>query len=71
MVSRLSIGSLLDNSKFTFNGISIPGPLVSITVQVKVTSDSTGRMGLGRLLERITEMGGGTEMRRKLQSVTY
>lgn len=71
MASRLSIGSLLDNSKFTFNGISIPGPVVSITVQVKVTSDSTGRMGLGRLLERITEMGGGTEMRRKLQSVTY
>ena len=56
-VSRLPS---LNSSKFTFSGTSIPGPLVNNTVQVRVTSDPKGGMGLGMLLDTTTEVGAGT-----------
>ena len=39
VVSGLPAGSVLSSSKFTFNGISISGPLVTNTVQIRVTLD--------------------------------
>ena len=60
VVSGLPAGSVLNSSKFTFNGMSISGPLVTNTVQVRVTSDPKGGMGLGMLLDSTTEMGAGT-----------
>ena len=58
--SELPAGSVLNSSKLTFNGMSISCPLVSSTIHVKVTSDSIGRMGLGRLLDSVVEIGTGT-----------
>ena len=60
VVSGLPAGSVLNNSKFTFNGMSISDPLGTNTVQVRVTSDPKGGMGLGMLLDSTTEMGAGT-----------
>ena len=40
--------------------MSISGPLVTNTVQIRVTSDPKGGMGLGMLLDSTTEMGAGT-----------
>ena len=60
VVSGLPTGPVLNSSKFTFNGISISGPLVNTTVQIRVTSDPKGGMGLGMLLDNITEVGDGT-----------
>ena len=60
VVSGLPAGSALNSSKFTFNGISISGPLSTNTVQIRVTSDPKGGMGLGMLLDSSTEMGAGT-----------
>ena len=67
VVIGLSAGSVLNSSKFTFNGISISGPLSINTAQIRVTSDPKGGMGLGMLLDSITEMGGGTEMQTRSQ----
>ena len=60
VVSGLPTGSVLNNSKFTFNGISISGPLVDSTVQMRVMSDPKGGMGLAMLLDTVIEMGAGT-----------
>ena len=60
VVSGLSAGSVLNNSMFTFNRMSISGPLGTNTVQIRVTSDPEGGMGLGILLDSITVMGAGT-----------
>ena len=60
IVSGLPAGSVLNSSRFTLNGMSISGPLVTNTVQIRVTSDPKGGMGLGMLLDSTTEMGAGT-----------
>ena len=60
VVSGLPAGSVLNNSKVTFNGTSIPVPLVNSTVQMRVTSDPKGGIGLVGLLDNNTEVGAGT-----------
>ena len=60
VVSGLSTGSVLNSSKFTFNGISISDPLVDNTVHTRVTLDPKGGMGLAMLLNTITEIGAET-----------
>ena len=60
VISGLPDGSVLNSSKFTFNGTSISGPLVNSTVQMRVTSDPKGGMGLAMLLDNTTEVGAGT-----------
>lgn len=53
-------GSVLNSSKFTFSGMSIPDSILRDAVQVRVTSDPKGGMGLGTLLASIRETGAGT-----------
>ena len=60
VVSGLPAGSTFNSSKATFNGMSIPGPLVTITLQIRVRSDPKGGMGLGMLLDSTTTVGAGT-----------
>ena len=67
VVIGLSAGSVLNSLKFTFNGISISGPLSTNTVQIRVTSDPKGGMGLGMLLDSTTEVGAGTAMQKRSQ----
>ena len=45
------------HSVFIVTGTSTAGLSSSCTVQDRVTGDPTGRMGLGTLLDRITEVG--------------
>ena len=72
VVSGLSAGSVFNSSKFTFNGISISGPLVTITVQIRVTSDPKGGMGFGMLLDSTTEVGTGTVNKKlKIMATTF
>ena len=60
IVHGLPAGSVLNSSKFTFNDTSIPGPPGNTTVQMRVTSDPKGGMGLAMVLDSITEVGAGT-----------
>ena len=60
MVSGLPAGSTLNSSKVTFNRTSIPGPLLNNTVQMRVTLDPMGRIGLVILLDSVIEVGTGT-----------
>ena len=46
------------NTVFTITGISTAG--VNSTVQVRVTVDPKGGIGLGMLLDSVTEVGAGT-----------
>ena len=64
VVSGLPAGFILNSSKFTFK-MSITGPLGTNTVQIRVTSDPKGCMGLGMLLDRTTEVGAGTAYNRQ------
>ena len=56
---------------FTVTGTSTAG--LNSTVQVRVTGDPTGRIGLGRSLVTLTEVGAGTArmMRIKVNYYTY
>ena len=56
VVSVLPAGSL--KLIFTFTGTSTAG--LNTTVQVTITSDPTGRMGLGLLLVNFIDAGAGT-----------
>ena len=46
------------NAVFTVTGISTAG--LNSTAQVRVTSDPKGGIGLGMLLDRVTEVGART-----------
>ena len=46
------------NAVFTVTGTSTAG--LNSTVQVRVTSDPKGGIGLGMLLDSVTEVGAGT-----------
>ena len=48
----------LVNTAFTVTGTSTAG--LNSTVQVRVTSDPKGGIGLGMLLDSVTEVGAGT-----------
>ena len=50
----------LVNTVFTVTGTSTAGLNSRVTVQVRVTSDPKGGIGLGMLLDSITEVGAGT-----------
>ena len=58
IINDLPAGSI--SRTFTVTGTSTAG--LNSTVQVKVTSDPTGRMGLTGLLVTVTKVGTGTGM---------
>ena len=48
------------NAVFTVTGTSTAGFNSTVTVQVRLTLDPKGGIGLGMLLDNITEVGAGT-----------
>ena len=50
----------LVNTVFTVTGTATTEFNSTVTVQVRVTSDPKGGIGLGMLLDSITEVGAGT-----------
>ena len=48
------------NTVFRVTGASTAGFNSTVTIQVRVTSDPKGGIGLGMLLDSVTEVGAGT-----------